>query len=211
MDNNNVIQPLQPAQPIVSQPTGAMQPTEAAQPTGVAQPTETNGAAGDGAKKKKILIIGCSAGAAIIILIVALLIVLLSKGGVKTVVCNAEQSVFGISVKNELRITAGNGEISSASSVVDVDLTTLGDTYKAYESQIVDSLSESFEEQKENGCEVEQSYTKGESMKITLRAKKGTGCLTSANVDTENKSAQEIADEVQDLLESSISGTCKQE
>lgn len=210
-----VVSPVQPVVPAEApvQPMTQMQPGQPAisQPI-VSQLNETNTSNNtDNKQRKKLLIIGCSIGGAIILLIAILLIVFLSKGSEKTVICNAQTSIRGIEMDTEARVVVHDGEVTSASSIVNVNLKTLDSNYKPYEQQLSEQLIERFEDKRSMGCEVEQEYVKGDHIKIIMTAKNGTGCITSGSMDAEGISAQKLADKIQAGLERSMGGTCKQE
>ncbi len=232
-NNNNEIPPVEPSapepqmeqpapvqpvveQPAVEEPAPQPAPQPIAQPVVqpvVDQPVEQPVAGSDttGAKKKKGLIIGCCVGVGVaIVALVAVLLVFFLKGGEKIVSCTMETSVMGIEMKNESNIKIRDGEIYSANVVTNVNLKSLRESYRDYEDQLVESVVDSLKRQCTDNCELSRDYVAGEYLRLTMEyVGEGTEDVVYA-YGIEGKSAQEIADKVQESMEKTSGTTCKQ-
>lgn len=197
-------------QPVAEQPVVGQTDV---QPVTTAQPVEQPVAGPDtaGAKKKKGLIIGCCVGVGIaIVALVAVLLVFFLKGGEKIVSCTMETSVMGIEMKNESNIKIRDGEIYSANVVTNVNLKSLRESYRDYEDQLVESVVDSLKRQCTDNCELSRDYVAGEYLKLTMEyVGEGTEDVVYT-YGIEGKSAQEIADKVQESMEKTSGTTCKQ-
>lgn len=203
-----VAEPPEMPQPEQPMPSPAME-----QPI-VSGPVDANNQATTdaGAKKKTGLIVGCLVGAGVVIAaIVAVLFLFVFKGGgEKTVSCTASATAMGISIDLEYNVNIKDGEIPSGEIITNVNLKTMSDLYKKREKEIVDSLVDSYKSQCDDGCSFSHDYVEGDHVKLTMKYE-GEG--TSKIVRTygiEGKSAQEIADKVQESIEKTDSATCKQ-
>ena len=97
-------------------------------------------------KKKIGLIIGCSVGAVAVIAVVAILLITLLKHKEKTVSCTMNTSAMGIALKSDTNVKIKDGEISSGDITINVDLKTMQNSYKDYEKDIVDELTENYKQ-----------------------------------------------------------------
>ncbi|MBR3230865.1 hypothetical protein IKF73_02470 [Candidatus Saccharibacteria bacterium] len=228
MPNPNPEQPVEqpvvpPVEPPVAQPTPqpiAAQPVEqpSAQPPAqpVAQPVMSEPAAGalntstPNAKKKTGLVVGLIVGILAVAGIVAALLIFLPKGGGEKVVsCATNTTTMGISIDTEANVRVKDGEITDGDMVVSVDLKSLRDSYRAQEQTLVDSLTSSYEKLCTDHCTLDYDYTKGDSVRYTLQYDGDGVDAIVYSYGTEKLSAQEIADKIQDALESS-GYTCTQ-
>jgi len=187
------VQPIAPAQPVA-------QPITPAQP--VAQPQGAFGSAASvapatmpvgGAKKSKApLIIGLSAGLAAIIIGVVLFLVLSKSGGI-TVICNSSDSLMGITMDSEARAVVKDQEVVDISVAMTVDLNSLSDMYKSYESELVDGIKSLVDVP--TGCFVENDYVPGDHFKMTVKPSNGnvSPCFGPSTVSFKGKTAQELA------------------
>ena len=205
------VQPMPAPQPVSEQP--APVPPAVEQPV-INGPTEVNSQtiSNAGAKKKTGLIVGCLVGAvAVIAAVVAVLFLFVFKGsGEKTVSCTASTTAMGIDINLEYNVNIKDGEIPSGEIITDVNLKTMSELYKKREKEIVDSLVDSYKSQCDDGCSFSHDYVEGDHVKLTMKYE-GEG--TSKIVHTygiEGKSAQEIADKVQESIEKTDGATCKQ-
>jgi len=205
------VQPMPAPQPVPEQP--APVPPAVEQPA-INGPTEVNNQTtpNTGAKKKTGLIIGCLVGVGVVIAaVVAVLFLFVFKGsGEKTVSCTASTTAMGIDINLEYNVNIKDGEIPSGEIITDVNLKTMSELYKKREKEIVDSLVDSYKSQCDDGCSFSHDYIEGDHVKLTMKYE-GEG--TSKIVHTygiEGKSAQEIADKVQESIEKTDNATCKQ-
>lgn len=223
------VQPMPAPQPVPEQPVPVPPAVEqpapvspAAEPPVIPQPeqpitsgpTETNNqtTTDTGTKKNTGLIVGCLVGAvAVIAAVVAVLFLFVFKGGgEKTVSCTASTTAMGIDIDLEYNVNIKDGEIPSGEIITDVNLKTMSDLYKKREKEIVDSLVDSYKSQCDDGCSFSHDYVEGDHVKLTMKYE-GEG--TSKIVHTygiDGKSAQEIADKVQESIEKTDGATCKQ-
>lgn len=178
----------------------------------VMNPTITNTPAGGGQnnKKKRNLIIGCVTGGAVLAaLMVVLLVIFLQKNGEKTVACTMNTTTMGITITGETNVQVKDGEISSGDMTINVNLKTMRDSYKDHEKEMVDKLTDQHKRHCEEHCVFDYSYTEGDNVKYTMQYD-GEGVSEIVwSYGTDNMSAQEIADKVQETLEDSET-TCRQ-
>ena len=208
--------PEQPVQPVVEQPVQPTQPVvdpAMGQPI-VSNPTETGGqnTGETGTGKKTGLIVGCCVGAGVVIIaIIAVLFLFVFKGGgEKTVSCTASTTAMGIDINLEYNVHIKDGKIPSGDIITDVNLKTMSDLYKKREKEIVDSLVDSYKSQCDDGCSFSHDYVEGDHVKLTMTYE-GEGVSKIVHTyGIEGKSAQEIADKVQESIEKTDSATCKQ-
>ena len=211
MDNNNT--PIAGGTPNPNQPVVQPTPQPAAQPIPgqpIAQPISDTPNEPKNSKKKMGIIIGCSIGAvAVIAIIVVLLIMFLGHGGEKTVSCTLTNEIMDIAVTGETNVKIKDGEITGGDMTINVDLKSLPDFYKDYESDLVDGITKSYEEHCSEHCTFDHNYIEGDSVKYTMQYdKEGVSEIVQSS-GTEGMSAQEIADKVQEALEDSGT-TCTQ-
>lgn len=189
MDNqSNVNQP-------VEQPTG--QPV--AQP--INQPV-VDVSAGSNKSKKKMIIIGAIAGVAVIALIVVLLVVFFGHSE-KTVSCTTQDSMMGINIEAKTNVKVGDGKLLGGDVAVNVDLTTMRDIYKDYEQELVDEVIDSYKSRCEDHCTFSDDYAAGDYIKITMQYDEEGVDELVYTYGIEGKSAQEIADKIQESMERS--------
>ena len=113
-------------------------------------------------------------------------------------------------ILNDFSLDIKDGEIPSGEIITDVNLKTMSDLYKKREKEIVDSLVDRYKSQCDDGCSFSHDYVEGDHVKLTMKYE-GEG--TSKIVHTygiDGKSAQEIADKVQESIEKTDGATCKQ-
>jgi len=212
MDNNNT--PIAGGTPNPNQPVVQPTPQPAAQPIPdqpIAQPISGAPNEPKNSKKKMGIIIGCSIGAvAVIATAVILLIMFLGHGGEKTVSCTLTNEIMDIAVTGETNVKIKDGEISGGDMTINVDLKSLSDFYKDYESDLVDGITEGYKEHCSEHCTFDYNYIEGDSVKYTMQYdKEGVSEIVKSS-ETEGASAQEIADEVQKTLEEEANATCTQ-
>ena len=212
MDNNN--SPINGGIPNPNQPIAQPSPQPVAQPMPsqpVAQPGTGISNENKGSKKKMGIIIGCSVGAVVVIaVIVVLLIIFLGHGGEKTVSCTLTNEIMDIAVTGETNVKIKDGEITGGDMTINVDLKSLPDFYKDYESDLVDGITEGYKEHCSEHCTFDYNYIEGDSVKYTMQYdKEGVSEIVKSS-ETEGASAQEIADEVQKALEKEANATCTQ-
>ena len=159
-------------------------------------------------KSKKNLIIGCSVGAVVVVAVVILLVVLLGGGGDKTVSCVMNKKVSGIDTESKVNVKVTSGKVLGGDMTTKVDLTNMSDFYKKNESTLVEGITESFQKQCDDDCTFDHSYTEGDNLTVTMKFGE-TGVSSIVHTyGIEGKSAQEIADKVQQALEDSDT-TCE--
>ena len=160
-------------------------------------------------KSKKNLIIGCSVGAVVVVVAIVLLVVLLGGGGEKTVSCVMNQKVSSIDTESKINVKVTGGKVLGGDMTTKVDLANLSDLYKKNESKLVEKITESFQKQCDDDCTFDQSYAEGDNLTITMKfGETGVSSIVRTS-GIEGKSAQEIADKVQQALEGSNT-TCEQ-
>lgn len=207
MENNNEIpttngaapadNPISPAQPIVGQPSMAPAGATSAAPTA---PTNN--------KKKLFIIGGIAAGIAVIALVAVLLVIFLGHG-TKTVSCTMNTTAMGITISGENNVQVGDGKILSSDIVVNADLATMNELYKDYEKEMVDEIIDRYKSKCEDHCVFDQEYIEGDHVKITLHYDEEGVDEVVYTYGIEDKTAQEIADELQKDMEDSDT-TCTQ-
>lgn len=216
MDNSNETPTIggmpnqnQPFNQPVNQPTfqQAPQPIQN-QPITQPMPNIPN-SNGQNTKKKAGIIVGCSIGAVAIIALVAFLLITLLKPGEKTVTCAMNTTTMGITVNGETNVKVKDGEISSGDMTINVNLKTMRDSYKDYEKDIVDEMTERYKSHCEEHCTFDYTYNEGDNVKYTMQYDKEGVDEIVWSYGTEGMSAQEIADKVQETLEGSDT-TCIQ-
>ena len=185
-------------------------PQQAFQPNTV--PTSMPGAntAPASNNKKKILIIcGIVSAVALVALIIVLLVIFLG-GGKKTVSCSQHESMLGIEIDGETNVEVVDGKILGGDIKLTANLKTLDARYAEYEEEMVDSVVERLERNCETDCESNRDYVKGDHLEVTLKyGPEGVDDLVYT-YGIEDKSAQEIADKIQESLEKTEGTTCKQ-
>lgn len=162
-----------------------------------------------GSKNKKGLIIGCAVGVvAVAAIIVA--VVLLMKGGEKTVSCNMSQTVMGVTANSEANVKVTDGKVLGGDMTVKVDMKSLSGFYKNYESEMADSLINSFKKQCTENCTFDYNYTEGDSINITMTYDENGVSNMVRTYGAEGMSAQAIADKIQETFEKQTGTTCTQ-
>lgn len=206
MPNPNQNQPLnQPVnQPVFQQTPPPIQNQPVIQP----MPNIPNSNS-QKSKKKIGIIVGCSVGVVAVIAVVAFLLIALLKHGEKTIACTMNTTTMGITINGETNVKVRDGEISGGDITINVDLKTLRDSYKDYEKEMVDEMTERYKNRCEDHCTFDYNYTEGDSVKYTMQYDKEGVDEIVWSYGVENMSAQEIADKVQGTLEGSDT-TCTQ-
>lgn len=227
--------PMQPApeqtpmQPISEQPTAQPMPEQslaqpmpgqvlvgspAIQPVGqsaINTPTTIDEVGGTAKRKKqKTLIIGIVVGVIAVAAIIAVLLIILLGGGSKTVACNMSSN-DGVNIVSSGTFKVGNGKILSAEMVMDADLKTMDEDSRSFEGMFV-GLTESSVKVlcEEYNCTFDSDYVEGEHLRITAEFKEGTKYALPADYEIADKSAQEIADQLQKELEKTEGTVCRQ-
>ncbi|MBP5512571.1 hypothetical protein J6X73_00140 [Candidatus Saccharibacteria bacterium] len=225
MDDNNGIptangfpnpNPVQPVNPVPGQPVGQPfnqptygAPTTQTMPAPQATPAEATGSNTPGSKKKLGLIIGCVIGAVAIIAIAAVVLINIMGHSEKMVACTTDTTTMGINVKRYVNINVKDGKITDGDITVSVDLKTMQDSYKKYEKDIVDRITENYKSHCEDHCTFSYDYSEGDSASYTMRYDEDGVVQIVRSYGTEKMSTQEIADKVQKALEDSDT-TCVQ-
>ena len=160
-------------------------------------------------KNKKGLIIGCAVGVVVIAAIIVT-VVLLMKGGEKTVSCNMSQTVMGVTANSEANVKVTNGKVLGGDMTVKIDLKSLSDFYKSYESEMADSMINSFKKQCTENCTFNHAYTAGDNITITMEYDENGVSNMVRTYGAENMSAQAIADKIQETFEKQTGTTCTQ-
>lgn len=198
-------QPSQPPQ--FSQPT--QQPTQSVQNQPYTETIVNTSNNNQNPKKKTAIIIGCSVGGLAILVLIAVLVIVLIKSGEKTVSCVTNSTSMGISLRTETNVRVRDGEISGGDMTIDVDLRSMRDSYKDYEAEIVDKMTEEVKDKCYDHCTFDRKYIEGDNIKYTLQYDKDGVDQIITSYGTEKMSAQEIADKVQETLED-YETTCRQ-
>ena len=225
MDDNNGIptangfpnpNPVQPVNPVPSQPVSQpfnqsahSAPTTPATPAIQAAPADVSGGNVPAPKKKLGLIIGCAVGAVAIIAIVAVVLINIMGHSEKMVACTTDTTTMGINVKRYVNINIKDGEITDGDITVSVDLKTMQDSYKKYEKDIVDRITENYKSHCEDHCTFSYDYSESDNASYTMRYDEDGVVQIVRSYGTEKMSTQEIADKVQKALEDSDT-TCVQ-
>lgn len=215
MDNNGTINPNEapapsptptptPVQPS-PQPTGQPLPPQPLDPATASAPASSNES-----KKKLYLIIGCVVGAIAIIAIIIVLLVVFLNGGTKTVSCTQKETMMGLEIEAKTNVKVANGKILGGDVEATINLNNLSSLYASHEQELVDSILESYQKQCEEGCKTDHEYVEGDHLKITAEYDETGVKELVYSYGIENKSAQEIADKIQESLERSGNTTCKQ-
>lgn len=163
--------------------------------------------------KKKIFIVGGIVGIAVIALIVVLLVVFLNHGA-KIVSCTTHSTTMGTNIDAETNFKVEDGKIVGGDQTVNFDLKTLNEEYAAFassEKETVDEMNERYRSRYcEEHCTFLSDYVEGDHLKITMKFdEEGVDNFIYA-YGTEDMSAQEIADEIQESMERDEDTTCKQ-
>lgn len=209
--------PAQPNVQPVPQPTPQPAPQQAPQPMGQPFPPQVPDPSMAGApttpeksKKNLPLIIGCIVGVVAVIAIVVVLLLVFLKGGNKIVSCSQTASMLGIDIEGKTDIEVTDGKILGGKLEATINLKNLSELYASHEQELVDSILESYQSQCNEGCKYDHDYVAGDHLKITAEYDENTIKEVVYSIGTEGKSAQEIADKIQETLEQSSGTTCTQ-
>ena len=154
-------------------------------------------------KKKTGIIIGASVGGVAVIALAAFLFFMFFGNKQKTVTCTTSESIFGVIISGETNIRIKDGRITVGDAIANVDLKSIDETYRDYEKEIVEEVTNRFKKDCEDHCSFDYNYAKGDSAKYTMTYdEEGVDKLVYAR-GIENMSSQEIADKIQGLLEKS--------
>ena len=195
----------QPAPQQAPQPMGQPFPPQVPDPTMAGTPTTP-----EKSKKNLPLIIGCIVGVVAVIAIVVVLLLVFLKGGSKTVSCTQTASMMGIDIEGTTNIEVTDGKILGGDMTATINLKNLSELYASHEQELVDSILENYQSQCNEGCTYDHDYVAGDH--LTINAKYDVGGMDDLVYTSgiEGKSAQEIADKIQQTLEQSSGTTCKQ-
>lgn len=235
--NNIINQPVSPAssqpsaQPVPAQPTAQPAPAQPApaQPApiqpNIDQPITSQPITGENTaintnehqlkpksnQKKTAIIISIVAGIILLAVIIILIIVFLGGGG-KTISCKSKTSMMGIDMDFETSIKVKDGKISSGNVDAIINLKSLSDTYASQEQTLVDSIVENYKKQCADGCSFTHEYAQHDYLKVsTTYDVSGVDSIVYTS-ETDNLSTEELADQIQSNLESTMPGetTCQQ-
>lgn len=206
--NNNQTQPTNqpPVQPTNQPPVQPVSQQMFQQAPQLMSPVSNND--NQNPKKKIWIIIGCSAGAVAVIALGVFLVFALLINKEKIVSCDTIAGIEGFTLTKTTNIKIGDGEILGGDVYTKVDL---GETQNDFIN--IDTLAKQIESDYETNykehCTLDYKNVGSNSAKYTMVCDKEGISDIVRGIETENKSAQEIADKAQELMESPIT-TCKQ-
>ena len=207
MENNNPLSTTSTQPQTNTQP--APQPVSPQFTPAMANPTP----APNNSKKKLWLIIGCTIGAIAVIALIVFLIIFFINNGNKTVSCTTHNTIMGVSFDGETNFNIENNKIAGGDLTINLDLKALNEKYSTFaerEQETVDDLIERYRDDCEEHCVFDSDYVAGDHVKIMMKYDEEGVDNLIYTYGIEDKSAQEIADKVQETMERDDDTTCKQ-
>ena len=190
----------QPMPPMTEQPT--IQPLNDNLATPSIPGSDLNG----GKKKTNKPLIGilCGVGAAIVAALAVIFIPKLLNKKIEVNCTGTMDLTANLVADAQIDVTIEDGKIPNSHVVMKLDLKDLNGLYRDYESTFVDTVTEQYEKQCNDGyCTLSHEYAEGNYAIYDINYDEdGTAKYVVIYTDIKEMSAKQIADKVQDVLES---------